>query len=70
MSHTEFTHLLRSIDKVIEEINSIKSKRIFIVDTPGASTANLRSLPYRRVPRPIYPLDPGVRPPAGIIERD
>jgi len=46
------------------------AKRIFIVDTPGASTANLRSLPYRRVPRPIYPLDPGVRPPAGIIERD
>jgi microcystin degradation protein MlrC len=41
------------------------AKRIFIVDTPGASTANLRSLPYRRVPRPIYPLDPGVRlPPA------
>jgi len=43
------------------------AKRIFIVDTPGASTANLRSLPYRRVPRPIYPLDPGVRPPAGIF---
>jgi microcystin degradation protein MlrC len=44
------------------------AKRIFIVDTPGASTANLRSLPYRRVPRPIYPLDPGVRPLAGITE--
>ncbi len=46
------------------------AKGIFIVDTPGASTANLHSLPYRRVPRPIYPLDPGVRPPAGIFGRD
>jgi len=46
------------------------AKRIFIVDTPGASTANLRSLPYRRVPRPIYPLDPGVRPTDGIFGRD
>ncbi len=42
------------------------AKRIFIVDTPGASTANLRSLPFRRVPRPIYPLDPKVRPPVGL----
>jgi microcystin degradation protein MlrC len=33
------------------------AKAIFIVDTPGASTANLLSVPYRRVPRPIYPLD-------------
>ena len=33
------------------------AKAVFIVDTPGASTANLRSVPYRRVPRPIYPLD-------------
>lgn len=34
------------------------AKAIFLVDTPGVSTANLRSLPFRRVPRPIYPLDP------------
>lgn len=33
------------------------AKAIFIVDTPGVSTANLRSLPFRRVPRPIWPLD-------------
>jgi hypothetical protein len=25
------------------------------------STANLRTLPYTRVPRPIYPLDPNTR---------
>ena len=31
---------------------------IFMVDTPGVSTANLRQLPFKRVPRPIYPLDP------------
>lgn len=33
------------------------AKSIFVVDTPGVSTANLKSLPFRRVPRPIYPLD-------------
>jgi microcystin degradation protein MlrC len=37
------------------------ASRIYLVDTPGVSTANLKSLPYRRVPRPIYPLDRGVR---------
>jgi len=34
------------------------AKKIFVVDTPGVSTANLRQLPFKRVPRPIYPLDP------------
>jgi microcystin degradation protein MlrC len=37
------------------------AKKIILVDTPGVSSANLASLPYRRVPRPIYPLDAGVR---------
>ena len=37
------------------------AKGIFIVDTPGVSTAKLRSLPFQRVPRPIYPLDPRTR---------
>jgi len=37
------------------------ARKIFLVDTPGVSSANLRSLPYRRIPRPIYPLDAGVR---------
>jgi microcystin degradation protein MlrC len=40
------------------------AKAIFVVDTPGASTANLRSVPYRRVPRPIYPLDRNAKFPA------
>jgi microcystin degradation protein MlrC len=31
--------------------------RIFVVDTPGVSTAKLESLPWRGVNRPIYPLD-------------
>ncbi len=31
--------------------------KMILVDTPGISSANIRSLPYRRVPRPIYPLD-------------
>jgi microcystin degradation protein MlrC len=33
------------------------AKRTFIVDTPGVSSARLRNMPYRNVPRPIYPLD-------------
>ncbi len=31
--------------------------RIFIVDTPGVSTAKLENLPWQRISRPIYPLD-------------
>ncbi len=33
------------------------AKQIFVVDTPGVSTANLTRLPFARIPRPIYPLD-------------
>ena len=32
--------------------------RIIPVDVPGSTSANLRSLPYRRCARPIFPLDP------------
>jgi microcystin degradation protein MlrC len=42
------------------------AKAIFLVDTPGVSTANLRRLPFGRVPRPIYPLDPGTPKPKGL----
>lgn len=31
--------------------------RMFWVDTPGPCTSNLRSLPYRHIRRPIFPLD-------------
>jgi microcystin degradation protein MlrC len=31
--------------------------RVIIVDTPGASSANLRALPFRHVTRPVWPLD-------------
>lgn len=33
------------------------SSFIYILDTPGASTANIRSLPFRHIPRPMYPFD-------------
>ncbi len=33
------------------------ARAIFVVDTPGVSTANLSTLQWRRIPRPIYPLD-------------
>jgi microcystin degradation protein MlrC len=45
------------------------AKKIFLVDTPGVSTANLRALPFTRVSRPIYPLDPGIRLPATASSR-
>jgi microcystin degradation protein MlrC len=33
------------------------AQRMFWVDTPGPCRSHLKSLPYRRVQRPIYPLD-------------
>ena len=36
---------------------------IVSVDAPGATSANLRSLPYRHCPRPIFPLDGNVPSP-------
>lgn len=36
------------------------ASRIFCVDVPGSTSPNLRSLPYRRCPRPMYPLDADV----------
>jgi microcystin degradation protein MlrC len=42
------------------------AKAIFLVDTPGVSTANLKTLPFRRVPRPIYPLDLDTPRPASV----
>ncbi|MCL4187147.1 MAG: M81 family metallopeptidase [Rhodobacteraceae bacterium] len=32
--------------------------RILMADTPGATRADIRGLPYRRVTRPLHPLDP------------
>ena len=31
--------------------------KAIVVDTPGLSSSNLRTLPYKRVSRPIHPLD-------------
>jgi microcystin degradation protein MlrC len=42
------------------------AKAIHMVDTPGVSTSNLKTLPFRRVPRPIYPLDPETPRPDGL----
>lgn len=36
--------------------------RIVPVDCPGSTSANLRSLPFEQVPRPIYPLDTDIVP--------
>ena len=48
---------------VVKSANSFRSEygafmvKAIMVDTPGLSSSNLRSLPYRRVSRPIHPLD-------------
>ena len=49
---------------VVKSANSFRSEygpfmaKAITVDTPGLSSSNLRSLPYRRISRPIHPLDP------------
>ena len=48
---------------VVKSANSFRSEygpfmvKAIAVDTPGLSSSNLRSLPYRRLSRPIHPLD-------------
>jgi microcystin degradation protein MlrC len=42
------------------------AKQIFMVDTPGVSTAYLKTLPWQSVTRPIYPLDEDIPRPAGL----
>ena len=46
--------------------------RMINVDAPGSSSANLRYLGHTRCPRPIFPLDAGVRfePKAKIFQRN
>lgn len=39
--------------------------RIVEVDGPGLTTPNLGRLPLQRIPRPVYPLDPGAAWPSG-----
>lgn len=48
---------------VVKSANSFRSEygpfmvKAIMVDTPGLSSSNLRSLPYKRLSRPIHPLD-------------
>ena len=38
------------------------AKAEHFVDTPGPCSSNLRTFPYRRLRRPVYPLDPIAQP--------
>jgi microcystin degradation protein MlrC len=40
-----------------KELYRFFSTLYYPTDTPGSSTANLRSLPFEHLPRPFYPLD-------------
>ncbi len=48
--------LVKSANQFRAEYEPLAS-RIYILDTPGASTANLLSLPFVKIPRPMYPFD-------------
>lgn len=62
--------LLHGIDVTAYRVLAIKSQQhfrggfagiagtIIRCDTPGLTTVNLENLPYQRIPRPIWPLDP------------
>jgi microcystin degradation protein MlrC len=38
------------------------ASQILYADVPGSTSANLKTLPYKRCPRPIFPLDENVEP--------
>ena len=40
--------------------------QIIPVDVPGSTSANLLSLPYQNVQRPIFPLDPDAAAPSSL----
>jgi microcystin degradation protein MlrC len=42
------------------------AKAIYVVDTPGVSSADLKQFRFRRVPRPIDPLDEDTPRPEGL----
>ena len=44
------------------------ASRIVPVDVPGATSANLKSLPFENCVRPIFPLDEEVAPPFSLEE--
>jgi len=35
--------------------------QIFDVDSPGLTTPNLKNVDFKRLPRPVFPIDPGAR---------
>ena len=36
---------------------SVLTSQLYNVDTPGSTTSDLRSLPFTRIPRPMFPFD-------------
>jgi microcystin degradation protein MlrC len=38
------------------------ARAMWVVDTPGTSTANLTRLEWRHIPRPLYPFDDDFEP--------
>ena len=38
--------------------NRVVRRRVIRVDTPGPGQSEVKTLPWRRVPRPTYPMEP------------
>jgi microcystin degradation protein MlrC len=53
--------LVKSANQFRAEYEKL-SNQIYILDTPGASTANLKSLRFTKIPRPMYPFDNNFMP--------
>ncbi|WP_214627435.1 M81 family metallopeptidase [Paenibacillus agaridevorans] len=53
--------IVKSASQFRQEYEKIASS-IYILDTPGASTANLMSLPFRHIPSPIFPFEDDFAP--------
>jgi len=51
--------LVKSAAQFRAEYEQIRHGGIYILDTPGASTANLLSLQFKKAPRPLYPFEDG-----------
>ena len=43
---------------------------IILLDSPGMSSDHLTDLPFRRIPRPMFPWDRAMEPDYAVMRRD
>ena len=52
-----FDLIMQKSHKLFREAYSGIARSVVTLDTPGFTDRNIGRLPYRRIPRPIFPLD-------------